>query len=41
MNDKNVFLRTNINIPDIYFDNKHLEIDDELVCNYRIDINVI
>ena len=41
MNDKNVFIRTNINIPDIYFDNKHLEIDDELVCNYRIDINVI
>lgn len=41
MNDKHIFLRTNIQIPDIYFDNKHLEIDDESVCNYRIDINVI
>ena len=41
MNDKHVFIRTNIHIPDIYFDNKHLEIDDESVCNYCIDINVI
>lgn len=41
MNDKHIFLRTNIHIPDIYFDNKQLEIDDESVCSYRIDINVI
>ena len=41
MNDKHIFLKASIDIPNIYFDNKHLEIDDESVCNYRIDINLI
>ena len=36
MNDKHIFLRTNIQIPDIYFDNKHLEIDDELAKIYKL-----
>ena len=41
MNDKHIFLKANIDIPDAYFDNKHLEIDDESACYYRIDINLV
>ncbi len=36
MNDKHIFLKASIDIPDIYFDNKHLEIDDD--HNYLIKV---